>query len=201
MPNREDLGRRLGAQGRRLRLLIAHLAGGAVRRRVEAEDLVQEVFLRALAGSAEPPAHEPGEAALARWLNAIARHVVIDAARAARAAKRDGRVEPLVRADWSQVGVAESRVPAAGPGPATRVACADEEAQLLAAYRSLAPDHRRVLGLRQFEGLSAAQTAERMGRGESAMHSLYRRALQAWEQAATTRKTEPGRRTGPGPTP
>ena len=54
----------------------------------------------------------------------------------------------------------------------------------LDAYHALAPDHRRVLGLRQFEGLSAAETGARMGRSEAAVHSLYRRALVAWEAAA-----------------
>ena len=93
---------RLGAQTRRLRFLVEHLAGRAIRRRVEGEDLVQEVFLRALTvppGEVPPP--EPGEGRLARWLNTIARHVVIDAARAARAAKRDGRTERLERSAWS----------------------------------------------------------------------------------------------------
>ena len=44
------------------------------------------------------------------------------------------------------------------------------------------PDHRRVIGLRQFEGLSAAEVGQRLGRSESAVHSLYRRGLEAWEQ-------------------
>ena len=40
-----------------------------------------------------------------------------------------------------------------------------------------------MIGLRQFEGLSARATAQRMGRSETAVHSLYRRALAALEQA------------------
>ncbi len=54
----------------------------------------------------------------------------------------------------------------------------------LAAFGTLTPEHRRVLGLRRFEGLSAAETAARMGRSETAVHSLFRRALVAWEEAA-----------------
>ena len=64
-----------------MRLVLAHLAGSAVRRRIEIDDLLQEVYLRALTASGGLPAPEPGEGALRRFLNRIARHVVIDAAR------------------------------------------------------------------------------------------------------------------------
>ena len=50
------------------------------------------------------------------------------------------------------------------------------------AFLRLLPEHRRVLGLRQFEGLDARSTAQRMGRSETAVHSLYRRALAAWAE-------------------
>ena len=68
-----ELGERLAAEGQRLRLLVEHLAGRAVRARVEPEDLVQEVYLRALARPADAPPEEPGEAALRRWLTVLAR--------------------------------------------------------------------------------------------------------------------------------
>jgi DNA-directed RNA polymerase specialized sigma24 family protein len=64
------------------------------------------------------------------------------------------------------------------------VALGEETARLVAAYERLAPDHRRVLGLRRFEGLDAREAGRRMGRSEAAVHSLYRRALLAWEEAA-----------------
>jgi len=37
--------------------------------------------------------------------------------------------------------------------------------------------------LRRFEGHSAAEAAARMGRTETAVHSLFRRALAAWAEA------------------
>ncbi|HVS19983.1 MAG TPA: sigma factor-like helix-turn-helix DNA-binding protein, partial [Planctomycetota bacterium] len=132
-----------------------------------------------LADPAGLPPQEPGEAALRRYLAHLARHVVIDVARALRSAKRDGaREERLERSSWSRAGALEPALEAAGP--ATRAAGSDELARVLAAYGRLAPDHRRVLGLRQFEGLDARAAARRMGRSESALHSLYRRALAAW---------------------
>jgi len=183
--NEPSQGGRLMALENRLRLLVHHLAGRAILARTEVDDLVQEVFLRAVTRSAGLPPFGPGDAELYALLAQISRNVVVDVARSIRAAKRDGRTMPLVRADWSQVhGAAESQVVSLGPGPATHVAEAEAHTRMLEAYRQLEPDHRRVLGLRQFEGKSAKETGVRMGRSETAIHSLYRRALEAWDQAA-----------------
>ena len=177
----DELGERLAQQSSRLRLLLAHLTGRALLARAGLDDLLQEVFVRAVTTTSELPAREPGDRALARVLNTIARHVVIDAARAARAAKRDGR--ELAITDWSRGGVRASGVLDRAAGPATEAVGREVQSELVRAFRALAPDHRRVLGLRQFEGLSAAETAGRMRRSETAVHSLYRRALEAWETA------------------
>jgi RNA polymerase sigma factor (sigma-70 family) len=156
-------------------------AGRAVRRRIEVDDLVQEVLVRALGHPGGLPPVEEGEQSLWRFLVTIARHVVIDAARAIRARKRDGTLERLTRGDWSRGSVRESRVEGREPGASTVARLGEEAARLRAAFERLTPEHRRVIGLRQFEGLSAREAAERLGRGETAVHSLYRRALEAWE--------------------
>ncbi len=175
-----ELGCRLARLDGRLRLLLAHLAGPAVRRRVEVDDLLQEVYLRALAAPQTLPGPSEGEAELYRYLTHVARHTVIDVVRAARAARRGGR-DRLLPAEWSRTGLGRAHPEDPGPGPATRVQ-ADESAQRLArALAALSAEHRRVLGLRKFEGLSAREAGRRMGRSERAVHSLYRRALEAWE--------------------
>jgi RNA polymerase sigma factor (sigma-70 family) len=125
-----------------------------------------------------------GEPALRRYLAEVARHVVIDVARALRAAKRDGRSVRLERSGWSRFGLAESQIAQAEPGPGTRAGDAEELARLMAAYERLEPDHRRVIGLRRFAGLHAREAGRRLGRSETAVHSLYRRALLAWETEA-----------------
>jgi len=179
-----DDGARIAAQIPRLRLLLVHLAGPAIRAHADADDLAQEVALRALTTSSGLPPAEPGELALMRLLARIARHTVADAARAIRARKRSGRVEPLVRSSWSRVGARESEIRARTAGPATRAAASEEAARLERAFERLAPEHRRVIALRRIEGLPAAEAARRMGRSESAVHSLYRRALEAWDESA-----------------
>ena len=176
------VGQRLAEQERPLRLVLSHLAGRAIRSRIEIDDLLQEVYLRALCAGASLPEPEVGELALRRFLTHIARHVVIDAARAIRAAKRDGSEERLERSDWSQATGSE-RLAAQAPGPATGAASNEAVAHIVAAFEGLRPEHRRVIGLRQLEGLSARDVGRRMGRSEVAVHSLYRRALAAWKEA------------------
>jgi len=179
-PDPGDLGARLAARSGRLRLLLAHLAGRAVRARCEVDDLAQEVFVRALADPARLP---QDDAAFDRHLTLLARHVVVDAARALRAAKREGEAGALPLGSTSTSGAGASRLLARTAGPATKAAAREQAADLVAAWLTLTPEHRRVLGLRQFQGLSAAETARRMGRSEVAVHSLYRRALESWGAA------------------
>jgi len=175
----DDAGTRLAREFRWLTLLLAHLAGRKLRARVEIEDLAQEAMLRVLSA----PGGVPAEAAQVRRLLArVARTTVIDAVRALRAAKRSAGEVRLVRSRdaGGDSALSWSAVPADTAGPATRAARGEEEGRLLAAFDRLSAEHRRVIGLRRFEGLSAAEAGSRMKRTESAVHSLYRRALEAW---------------------
>jgi len=177
------VGNRLSRLERRLRLLLVHLTGPALRARIEIDDLVQEVYIRALGATSLPPNEQsdPGDAELWRYLIRLARNTVIDAARAIRAAKRSGPVLRLAHSDWSQAGVRASQILAATWGPATRAAAHELEERLEARFEALSAEHQRVIGLRQLEGLSAREVAQRLGRTETAVHSLYRRALEAWQ--------------------
>jgi RNA polymerase sigma factor (sigma-70 family) len=190
-----EAGPRLAALEGRLRLYVLHLAGPSLRARVELADLVQDVYLRALASPRGLPDAAAGELALWGVLARLAREVVIDAARALRAARRDGRTERLGRSDWSRAGPHPA---AAGLGPHSAAGAREESSRLAQAYLALTADHRRVLGLRQFAGLSAEEVAKRMGRSASAVHSLYRRALEAW-QTALERKGVGRDESGPSP--
>ena len=175
-----ELGDRLATQSHWLHLLCFHLAGRKIRTRVDCDDLVQETFARLLAGQVELPAETAGETRLRQVLARVARHVVLDLARSLRRLKRAGSEVRLTRSDWSQSGIGADDLRAGGPGPATRAGSLEEMERRLVAFERLPAEYRRVIGLRQFEELSAAETAQRMRRSESAIHSLYRRALDAW---------------------
>lgn len=178
-----DLGERLARHTPRLRLLIAHLAGRALRRNLEVDDLVQEVLLRVVSAPAAVPAHDTTDAhdpELWRALSRVARHTVIDAARALRTRKRAGGAEALRFASTAAHGPRASQFVLDATGPATAALRRETTRDLVSSFERLTAEHRRVLGLRQFEGLGAAECARRMGRSEAAVHSLYRRALAAW---------------------
>jgi RNA polymerase sigma factor (sigma-70 family) len=165
-------------------LLVAHLAGRSLRARVEIEDLVQDVFVRALARPGLFEGHHAengtGETSMRRTLALLARESVIDAARIVRAAKRgSGGLDLRLGASGSR-SLAARALAGSGTGPATAAARGETGRELVASYLRLSPEHRRVIGLRQLEGLPAAEAARRMGRSETAVHSLFRRALQAW---------------------
>lgn len=173
----------------RLALLMQHLVGEALARRCDRSDLVQETMLRVLASSVTEARAAEGPDALWAHARTMARRVVVDASRSARQEPR--RMSSLVPQGKGAVRAGDSRGPLdwtkVQPGPSTQAATAESAEAWLNAYRSLSPEHRRVLGLRRFEGLSAAEAGARMGRSESAVHSLFRRALGAWEAAASGR--------------
>ncbi len=165
-----------------MRWVAVHCAGRALLRRLEVDDLVQEALLRAWQDRDRWPARDQNDAAFARWLALLVRHATIDAARASRARKRAAREERLDASDFSRSGITPRDLPAQTAGPATRAAAAETRLSLERAFLRLCGEHRRVIALRQFEGLSAAETAARLKRSEVAVHSLFRRALQAWER-------------------
>jgi len=162
----------------RLEVYVEHRLGRAMARRVEAQDVVQETLLRTL--SALPGATLSGEGPFLALVCTIARNVIADIARAARRQRRGGGAAQLslARSDWSTAGAALP--PDSSAGPYTRAALGEVRGRMLIAWRALSPEQRRVIALRQFEGLSARETAQRVGSSEQAVHAQFRRALSRW---------------------
>jgi RNA polymerase sigma-70 factor (ECF subfamily) len=108
-----------------------------------AEDIVQEVFTRAWrhAGS-----YDPGRGSVRTWLYQIARHAIIDA-------RRRASVRPALA-------LHEPTDDEAGAAPPT-IEQAMLGWQVAAALERLTPDHRQMIRLAHFQGMTMREIAER----------------------------------------
>jgi RNA polymerase sigma-70 factor (ECF subfamily) len=126
----------------------------------EAEDLTQEVFLRAF--RALPQYADRGVPYLG-YLLRIATNLARDRWRAG-----PPRVVPVGNVpDW----------PAPGPGPDSLAEQSDRRAALLRALDGLRPDQRTVLRLRILEGRSSAEVGALTNRSPAAVRQISSRAL------------------------
>jgi RNA polymerase sigma-70 factor (ECF subfamily) len=126
----------------------------------EAEDLTQEVFLRAF--RALPQYADRGVPYLG-YLLRIATNLARDRWRAG-----PPRVVPVGNVpDW----------PAPGPGPDGLAEQSDRRAALLRALDGLRPDQRTVLRLRILEGRSSAEVGALTNRSPAAVRQISSRAL------------------------
>jgi RNA polymerase sigma-70 factor, ECF subfamily len=132
----------------------------------EAEDLTQEVFLRAI--RALPEYSDRGVPYLA-YLLRIAANLARDRWRAGAR-----RLVPL--GDLPDI-------PASGPGPDGLAEADEERAALFRAIDRLEPHHRTVLRLRILEGRSAREVGELTSRSAAAVRQMNVRALAALRAA------------------
>jgi RNA polymerase sigma-70 factor (ECF subfamily) len=128
----------------------------------EAEDLTQEVFLRAL--RALPQFADKGVPYTAYLLRI-----------AANLARDRWRVGPAKAVPVGDI----SERPAPGPGPDGLAMQGDRRAALLAALDRLSADQRTVLRLRILEGRATSEVAALTHRSEAAVRQLQVRALAA----------------------
>jgi RNA polymerase sigma-70 factor (ECF subfamily) len=133
-----------------------------VRNDADAEDLVSDVFMRALRAI---PRYEPRVAFLA-WLYRIARNAVIDRARRSRTqiSFEDALAHP---------GVDQVVEP-----DATILALSDKEA-VRGALAQLTPLQQEVIVLRFVEGYSTHEIAALVGKREGTVRGIQFRALEA----------------------
>lgn len=130
----------------------------------EAEELVQEVFLRVVRERARFDAvlkFEP-------WLYTLARNLLISRGRSKQAERRalDGYAEVQARTAPDQ------------EAPESRAANRDESRRMLEALGELREDDRELLRLARFEGLSYAQLGEIFGITPNAAKVRAFRALE-----------------------
>ncbi len=138
----------------------------AVQDRAEAQDLTQEVFLRALGALGH---FREGETPFRAFLKVIARNLLRDR-------WRGRRPDPV---DLALV----QELPSDNPDLADALVVEAERAHLLSALGTLPDDYQAVVRLRLLEGYSGAETAIIIGRSPSAARQLLHRALGALRAA------------------
>lgn len=125
---------------------------------VEADDLVQDVFLRVIRHVGSLRATDRPEA----WLFQIARNALNDTLRTRL--RRDGRTDPI-----------EADLPAAPDAAAEREAEAELAPCLTAMIGRLAEPYRTAITLTTLQGVSQAEAARQLGTSFSGMKSRVQR--------------------------
>jgi RNA polymerase sigma factor (sigma-70 family) len=164
--------------------VIEDRLGGTLKRRVTAEDVMQETLLHAWRDRAR---HEwRGLKSFRNWLLTIADHRIHDLADQAAARKRGGDVATLpidgrpptrhgggFNLPW------ESTTP-------SRIAVYREQAEAMRAASAGLPDElREVVRLRLFEQLKVEEIAERLHLGASAVRHRFRKGAELYQQKLT----------------
>jgi RNA polymerase sigma-70 factor (ECF subfamily) len=142
---------------RRYNQRVYRAARAILRNDLEAEDVMQDAYVRAFAHLAQ----FERRASFSTWLTRIAIHEALARAR------RAGRQESLD---------AGGEPPALHHDPERRMFDHEMKAFLEAAIGGLALDYRTVFMLREVEGMSTAETAEALGVSEDVVKTRLHRA-------------------------
>jgi RNA polymerase sigma-70 factor (ECF subfamily) len=157
----------------RLTAFVAARMPSLLARAVPPEDIVQETFLEA---ARRIDAFEPnGPAAFYRWLVAIARFKIAEAVRARRAKKRAMLTPMEVEPAGNQT------------SPSGRAIRAERAGLIANAIETLPEDQARAVRLRYLEGLTVAETADRLDRSPAAVKMLVSRGLTALAEGVGSR--------------
>jgi RNA polymerase sigma-70 factor (ECF subfamily) len=159
--DREAYNRLFALHMDRALFFIRARLGPRLREKLESQDVLQDAYLAAHRDFENFEYTDEGS--FTRWLCRIIENRICDLGDYFGAHKRQS--VQLPRADPT--------------GPVTALDRAEHRQKVARALDRLSDDHRQVLLLRYFEGLSAEQTAERMGRSAGAVRKLTARALLA----------------------
>ncbi|MHC4137749.1 MAG: sigma-70 family RNA polymerase sigma factor [Planctomycetota bacterium] len=173
----EALGQLLDGHRNYLRLLARLEVGRRLQAKIDASDVVQEVFLQAhrafgdFRGSTEGEVLQWLRKILAAQLSNLIRHY-------ARTKRRDVKLERALDHDLNRSSQALRHVLAISQtSPSQRVARRERAVLLADAVERLPEDYRDVIVLRHLQGLTFPEVAEAMERSEGSVKKLWARAL------------------------
>ena len=160
-----------------LHVLARTQIGGRYRGKFDASDIVQQTLLEACR---DLPQFRGGtEAELLAWLRQVLAHVLgHEFRRFAGTQQRDVAREVSLEQSLAQSSQRLGDMLAvSGSSPSQQAVRHEQEVMLAEVLARLPDDYREVLILRNLEGLSHEEVAERMGRGVGAVRMLWVRAL------------------------
>lgn len=171
------LGQLLELYRNYLLLIARSMMGQALGLKLDASDLVQETFLKALRQFADfAGVDEPGFMA---WLRRILVRTVTDQARYHRAGVRNQRREVALEDLLDRAGGAAQRALADSlPSPSSMAVRRERSVLLADALEKLPADYRTVFVLRNIEHVPFNEIAARLGRSPGAVRVLWTRAMQ-----------------------
>jgi RNA polymerase sigma-70 factor (ECF subfamily) len=176
--DREALADYLVLRKPQLMAFIDRRLGTALRRKIELDDLFQEVSAEAVRSLADI---ELGDRNPFNWLCQIAERRIIDAHRRffgsqKRDAGREVSLNAVGRADSTKPGLVNLLV--ASMTSASQVFSRDQkQMRMMNALQSLPADQREVLQFRYLEGLPTKDIADRVGKTDGAVRVMLTRAL------------------------
>jgi RNA polymerase sigma-70 factor (ECF subfamily) len=178
----EALAEYLNSARRPLIAFIERQLGAALRRKVEVDDIFQEVSVEAVRALAQTDFEhrEPFS-----WLCQIAEQRIIDAHRRYFAAqKRDaGREVALgTPGGGTEHAAIIDLLVASMTSPTHALSRKGHEARLYEALASLPPEQRDALRLRYLEGLSSKDIAARLNKSDGAVRVMLTRSLDKLQQ-------------------
>lgn len=168
-PGDTALNEAVGALYDRYGRLVYSVALNVVGDAQTAEEITQDVFLRACEGAA---GYRPGLARVSSWLASIARHRAIDELRR-RSARADGS-----RIDWPEdVGEEHAEGMPLEDGPESVVEERLAGRRVRASVAGLPPDQRQAVWLAFFQGLTQDEIAQRLHQPLGTVKSRIRLAM------------------------
>jgi len=165
-------------------LLLAEVqVGKRLRGKADPADLVQEAALQAHRGFAG--FRGATEAEFVEWLHAILADRLAKLVRRYHGTQaRDPRLErSLTEAVADSSRLLDRVLVDPGTSPSGRAAAREEVVRVAAALDRLPADHKRVIVLRQLEGLPFAEVGASMGRSADAATQLWVRAIRGLREA------------------